>query len=116
MDMEITCKKCGHTWQSRIKNPVACPNCKRYGHQEGMRAQEGIKYDPNKANQSKEETESLYRKCCYAEPQCKNKAFLNVEGYRYCLTHWAEQYESTKDEYSDGPMLLPEFMKLTTIY
>lgn len=24
------CKKCKHKWQSRVKKPRSCPNCKRY--------------------------------------------------------------------------------------
>ena len=24
------CKKCGHKWESRKDEPVACPKCKRY--------------------------------------------------------------------------------------
>lgn len=24
------CKKCGHEWQPRIKNPKTCPKCKNY--------------------------------------------------------------------------------------
>ena len=25
-----TCKKCGHTWESRILHPKCCPACKSY--------------------------------------------------------------------------------------
>ena len=24
------CKLCKYRWQARVKEPVACPNCKRY--------------------------------------------------------------------------------------
>lgn len=24
------CRLCGHQWDSRVENPKACPNCKRY--------------------------------------------------------------------------------------
>lgn len=23
-----TCKRCGHKWTARVKNPVTCPKCK----------------------------------------------------------------------------------------
>ncbi len=28
--MEIKCKRCGHEWDSRVKEPACCPKCKRY--------------------------------------------------------------------------------------
>jgi predicted Zn-ribbon and HTH transcriptional regulator len=24
---EVSCKKCGHTWEPRIQHPQACPAC-----------------------------------------------------------------------------------------
>ena len=27
---KCTCQKCGHKWKSRVSDPKACPNCKRY--------------------------------------------------------------------------------------
>lgn len=28
--MKNKCKHCGHEWESRTKDPLACPRCKRY--------------------------------------------------------------------------------------
>lgn len=28
--MQLTCLKCGHKWESRIKHPQCCPRCKSY--------------------------------------------------------------------------------------
>jgi len=28
--IKCTCQKCGHKWESRVSDPKACPNCKRY--------------------------------------------------------------------------------------
>lgn len=33
--MECKCKKCGHEWIARTKNPKACPACKRYDWDKG---------------------------------------------------------------------------------
>ena len=28
--MKLECKKCGHEWEQRKRNPVSCPRCKSY--------------------------------------------------------------------------------------
>lgn len=32
--MEYKCFRCGHIWDSRVKNPKACPKCKSYKWEE----------------------------------------------------------------------------------
>ena len=41
----ITCKKCGHFWVSRVEHPTACPRCKRYDYNIESIKKGGIKND-----------------------------------------------------------------------
>ncbi len=40
----MKCKKCGFTWNPRIENPRACPDCKSYRYAEGRKQ----KFTPSK--------------------------------------------------------------------
>lgn len=50
MTNKLTCKKCGHVWESRVADPASCPKCKSYKWQEkrvyGEKDKEGKKQTP----------------------------------------------------------------------
>lgn len=38
--MECKCNQCGYKWETRVKEPKACPKCKRYDWKEGKKERE----------------------------------------------------------------------------
>jgi len=109
--MGLECPFCGHIWQPKVPNPVACPKCKRYftvDKQAGVadyEPQEKVKL-PVEASVPRLDSPnpSAYVQCYRGQRfgDCGERAIIKIGKHSYCYEHAIEELQRLQAEIEPG--------------
>ena len=106
----LKCPYCQHIWQPRVKNPKACPHCKRH-FKEGYRTETvdiEVKQDwiDRPIEIRIEPTDNIVLcNSCSNRGYAHEGVFIWIDKKRYCTTHIIENITHQIMEYRDADPL-----------
>ena len=106
--MALECPYCGHAWQPKVPNPLACPKCKRYFTVDKL-PRDVDDYVPQGRIKAlviasipdpKHPNPSAYVQCYRGQRfgSCGERAVMKLGKHSYCYEHAVEKLKELQGE------------------